>query len=158
MVSTLKLSDIISKWRDAMQASASIQNYCTAKYGQAPKIYLGINGKNPPAASDCPIIVLYPGAKSEGLELQEYTYKLTVGWTILQDAATTTGNITEYLGVAECDELGQLIYLALAELSADNPISVVNYSIEPVAYYPRFPGRMDITLKVTPVNGYNINY
>jgi hypothetical protein len=158
MVSTLKLSDIMGKWLDALKTSAAIQNYCTAKYGQAPKIYVGINGKNPPAASDCPMIVLYPGAKSEGLELQEYIYKLTVGWTILQDAATTTDNITEYLGVVECDELGQLIYLELAGLSTNNPISVVNYSIEPVAYYPRFPGRMDITLKVTPVNGYSINY
>ncbi len=158
MISTLKLSDITSKWRDALQASASIQNYCATKYNQAPKIYVGFNGKKMPADADCPLIILYPGAKSEGLELKEYTYKLTVSWIILQAAATTTGNITEYLGVAECDELGQLIYLELAGLSTDNPISAVNYSIEPVAYYPRFPGRMDITIKITPVNGYNIDY
>jgi hypothetical protein len=158
MVSTLKLSDITSKWRDALQASTSIQNYCIAKYNQAPQIYVGFNGKKMPADTDCPLIILYPGAKSEGLELKEYTYKLTVGWTILQVAATTTGNITEYSGVAECDELGQLIYLELAGLSTDNPVSAVNYSIEPVAYYPRFPGRMDITIKITPVNGYNISY
>jgi len=158
MVSTLKLSDITSKWRDALQASTSIQNYCTTKYSKTPKIYVGINGKKMPADADCPLIILYPGAKTEGLELKEYTYKLTVGWIILQAGATTTNNITEYSGVAECDELGQLIYLELAGLSADNPISAVNYSIEPVAYYPRFPGRMDITIKITPVNGYNIDY
>jgi hypothetical protein len=126
--------------------------------GDVVYIYVGINGKNPPADSDCPLIILYPGAKSEGLELEEYSYKLTVGWAIVQEASTTTDNITEYSGVAECDDLGQLIYLELAELSAENPISEVHYSIEPVAYYPRFPGRMDITLKVTPVNGYSIEY
>ena len=158
MISTLKLSDIISKWRDALQTSTTIQNYCMSKYNQRPKIYVGINGKNPPTDTECPLIILYPGAKSEGLELKEYTYKLTVGWTIFQAAATTTDNLTEYSGVAECDELGQLIYLELAGLSADNPISAVNYSIEPIAYYPRFPGRMDITIKITPVNGYSIDY
>ena len=158
MVSTLKLSDITSKWRDTLQASTSIQNYCTTKYSKTPKIYVGINGKQMPADADCPLIILYPGAKSEGPELQEYTYKLTVGWTILQAAITTTNNITEYSGARECDELGQLIYLELAGLSAKNPISAVNYSIEPVAYYPRFPGRMDITIKITPVNGYSIEY
>jgi hypothetical protein len=158
MVSTLKLSDITSKWRDALQASTSIQNYCTTKYSKAPQIYVGINGKQMPADAECPLIILYPGAKTEGLELKEYTYKLTVGWIILQSKVSKTGNITEYSGVAECDELGQLIYQELAALSADNPISAVNYSIEPVAYNPRFPGRMDITIKITPVNGCSISY
>ena len=158
MVSTLKLSDITSKWRDALQASTSIQNYCIKKYKQTPKIYVGINGKKMPADADCPLIILYPGAKTEGLELKEYSYKLTVSWIILQAGATTTDNVTEYSGVTECDELGQLIYLELAGLSTDNPISEVNYSIEPVSYYPRFPGRMDITIKITPVNGYSIDY
>lgn len=158
MISTLKLSDITSRWRNALQTSTTIQNYCSAKYNRRPKIYVGMNGKKLPADADCPLIILYPGAKSEGLELKEYSYNLTVGWTILQAGATTTDNITEYLGVAECDELGQLIYLELAGVSVDNPISAVHYSIEPVAYYPRFPGHMDITVKITPVNGYRIEY
>lgn len=158
MVPTLQLSEIISRWRDALQASAAIQNYCTAKYGKSPQIYVGINGKNPPVETDCPMIFLYPGSKSEGLELQEYTYQLTVGWKIIQAATTANGNVTEYLGVTECDGLGQLIYQELAQLTAANPISAVNYCLEPVVYYPQFPGRMDITLKITPVNGYSINY
>ncbi|QJW46920.1 hypothetical protein HA075_14495 [bacterium BFN5] len=158
MIPTLKLSDIVSKWRDALQASTSIQTFCTEKYNKLPKIFIGVNGKTLPADADCPQIILYPGAKTEGLEVQEYVYKLSVGWSILQEAATTAGNITAYLGVEECDELGQLIYLELAKLNAANPISLVNYSIEPVAYYPRFPGRIDITIKIKPVNGYSIDY
>ena len=158
MVSTLKLSDIISKWRDALQASQAIQAYCLEKYNKAPQIFVGTNGKAQPADTDYPLVVLYPGSKAEGLELPEYTYKIAVGWTIRQEAKVMSGNITEYRGVSECDDLGQLIYLELANVSPDNPISEMNYHIEPVAYYPCFPGRMDITLKITPVNGYNINY
>ena len=158
MVPTLKLSDIIGKWRNALTASESIQNYCETKFTRKPKIYVGVNGKSMPADEDCPLIILYPGSKKEGLELQEYTYTLTVGWVILQEGATTVDNVIEYSGVAECDELGQLIYQELTGLSARNPISAVDYSIEPVAYYPRFPGRMDITIKITPVNSYSIEY
>ncbi|MBP2639320.1 MAG: hypothetical protein H6Q66_271 [Firmicutes bacterium] len=158
MVPTLKLRDIVVKWRDALQASSAIQSYCTTKYSKSPKIYVGINGKSLPADTDCPIIIIYPGEKSEGLELQEYSYTLTVGWTILQSATTTTGSITEYTGATECDDLGQLIYLELAQLSTNYPVSEVKYNIEPVAYYPRFPGRMDITVKIKPVNGYSISY
>lgn len=158
MISTLKLNDIIIKWRDALHASQPIRDYCLSKYSKAPKIYVGINGKNPPSDTDCPMIILYPGRKLEGLELKEYTYTITVGWSIVQNASTTANDVTEYSGVAECDALGQLIYLELAQLSTGNPISEVKYNIEPVAYYPRFPGRMDITLKITSVNGYSIEY
>ena len=158
MIPTLNLSDITGRWRDTLQASQPIRDYCLAKYNKAPAIYVGINGKTPPADTDCPLIILYPGAKSEGLELQEYTYKLTVGWTILQAEAAASNNVKEYLGVTECDGLGQLIYQELAQIDADHPISEVHYSIEPVAYYPRFTGRMDITLKITLANGYRITY
>lgn len=158
MIPTLKLSDIISKWRDALQASQPIQNFCTTHYNKVPNIFVGTNGKILPTEDNYPLIILYPGAKSEGLELQEYTYKLTIGWTILQTAVTVTNNVTELRGIAECDALGQLIYLELAQLSPDNPISVLNYTIEPVAYFPRFPGRMEITVKIAPVNGYSINF
>ena len=158
MIPTLKLSDIINKWRDALQASQPIKDFCTTHYKKVPNIFVGINGKTPPTTENCPLIILYPGAKSEGLELQEYEYKLTVAWTIVQNAVTVTNNVTEYNGIAECDSLGQLIYLELAQLSTDNPISVSNYNIEPVAYFPRFPGRMEITIKITPVNGYSINF
>lgn len=158
MIPTLKISDIISKWRTALETSSSIQNFCTTKYNKSPKIYIGINGKNPPLDSDCPMIIIYPGTKSEGLEMMEYTYKIPISWAIVQNATTTTNDTTEYMGVSECDELGQLIYLELAELEAANPISKVYYTTEPVAYFPRFPGRMDIILKITPTNGYNIEY
>ena len=66
--------------------------------------------------------------------------------------------MTEYAGVAECDDLGQLIYMELAGLNTENPISNVRYNLDPIACYPRFPGWMDITLKITPVNGYSIQY
>ncbi len=158
MVPTLKLRDIVVKWRDALQASSAIQSYCTTKYSKTPKIYVGVNGKSLPADTDCPMIILYSGEKSEGLELQEYVYTLAVGWMIIQSATTTAGNLTEYTGVTECDDLGQLIYLELAQLNTDYPISGVKYNIEPAAYYPRFPGRMDITVKIKPVNGYSISY
>lgn len=158
MIPTLKLSDIISKWRNALQSSLAIHSYCLEKYNKAPTIQVGINGKTLLQDSACPVIILYPGAKSEGLELQEYSYKLSVGWTILQPTSTVNDNVIEYTGVTECDDLGQLIYQELVQISPDNPVSEVNYSIEPVAYYPRFHGRMDVTLKITPISGFTITY
>ncbi|WP_312516271.1 hypothetical protein [Anaerospora sp.] len=157
MVSTLKLSDVINKWRDALKASTSIRDFCMMRYNKSPKIFIGTDPKQS-ADTEYPLIILYPGAKEEGLELQEYTYKLTVKWAVLQSQTVKTGDVTEYAGVAECDELGQLIYMELAGLNTDNPVSHVRYNLDPVACYPCFPGWMDITLKITPVNGYSIQY
>lgn len=158
MVPTLNLKDIMNKWRDALNASTSIRDFCMTRYNKPPKIFIGSDPQHLSADTEYPLIILYPGAKEEGLELQEYTYKLTVKWAVLQSEVVITGDMTEYAGVAECDELGQLIYLELAGLSTDNPISNVRYNLDPVACYPRFPGWMDITLKITPVNGYSIQY
>jgi hypothetical protein len=158
MIPTLNLDAIISKWRDTLQASQPIQSFCSTKYSKSPSIFVGVNGQSPPTGSNCPMIIIYPGSKSEGLELQEFMYKITVGWTVLQNAVTVSNNVTECTGVSECDALGQLIYQELAQISTDNPISVVNYSIEPVAYFPQFPGRMDVTVKIKTVNGYSITY
>ncbi|MDR3561758.1 MAG: hypothetical protein P4N59_10035 [Negativicutes bacterium] len=158
MIPTLNLSDIIGKWRDALKASVPIQNFCSMTYGKSPSIFVGVNGQAPPAASNCPMIIIYPGSKAEGLELQEFTYHLTVGWTISQSTVTVNNNVTECTGISECNALGQLIYQELAQISTDNPIRVVNYSIEPIAYFPQFPGRMDVTVKIKTVNGYSIIY
>lgn len=158
MVPTLKLGDIIYKWRDTLQASAIIRDYCMTKYNTMPKISIGTNIKQSPANTDYPIIILCPAIKEEGMELQEFTYKLTVKWTILQEEIAVASDTTEYMGVTECDDLGQLIYLELAGLSTDNPLSSVRYNLEPIACYPHFSGWMDITLKITPVNGYSIYY
>ena len=158
MIPTLKMNDIMNKWRDALKVSASIRDFCMTRYNKTLRIFIGSNPKELPADPEYPLVILYPGTKEEGLELQEYTYQLTVKWAVLQSAVVTAGDVTEYSGITECDELGQLIYLELAGLSTDNPISSVRYNLEPVACYPRFPGWMDITLKITPVNGYSIYY
>ena len=157
MIPTLNMSDIIGKWRDALKVSQPIQNFCNSTYGKAPSIFVGVNGQ-PPSSSNCPMIIIYPGAKWEGLEQEEFRYKLPVGWSIVQTAVTVGSNVTEYNGVAECNALGQLIYAELAQISTDNPISVVNYNAEPVAYFPEFFGRMDVTVRIKAVNGYSITY
>jgi len=149
MVLKLKMRDIINKLHDTLQASNDIRDYCMAKYDTAPKIVVGTSVKRLFLNINYPQIILYPGAKQDDLKLHEYTYKLAVKWTIFQSKTFKTSDKKEYLGVTECDELGQLIYMSLPGLCKNSSINKVSYSLVPGTCYPRFPGWMDITLRIS---------
>lgn len=157
MIQTLPLSTIVQAWRDALAASAEINDYCLAHYGRIPKIFIGISRKAPPTESDCPYIVIRPGTKEEG-EIGEFTYVISVGWAIKNENQTELGSVVEQDGVFECDALGQMIYEALAEVSPSNPITRSRYEIEPIEFYPQFVGQMELEISITPAIGGSIDY
>lgn len=157
MIQTLSLSTIVRAWRDLLAANATISDYCLARYGRTPRLYVGINAKKPPTEADCPYIVIRPGVKEEG-ELEEFTYAISVGWAIKNENQTTNDNVIEQNGVYECDDLGQLIYQALAEASANSPVTRSQYEIEPIEFWPQFVGQMELETTITPAIGGSITY
>lgn len=150
MIKTLKLNDIIRSWQDALQSSTYLREFCISKYKKTPRIIDGTNVKNVLHNMEYPQIILYPGARQDGAGAKEHIYKLAIKWTILQSKSIKMGGMTSYSGVAESDELGQLIYMELASLTANSKISSVSYKLEPSICFPRFPGWMNITLKIAP--------
>lgn len=149
----------MQKWAGILVADKDLQDFCDEKYGKGPTVYIGFNEKNPPKITDCPVIIIFPGNKDEGLEQDVFTYRISVGWSIVNDTAdTSTPGIVEYMGVEEADALGQIIWSALAEASPGNPISRVYYDLEAVAWFPQIPGRMDLEIDIMPPFGGSISY
>lgn len=157
MIQTLPLSTIVRVWRDLLAENSAINDYCITHYGRTPKIFVGINAKKPPTEADCPYIVIRPGAKEEG-ELEEFRYVISVGWAVKNETQSQTGSVIEQNGVYECDDLGQLIYQALAEASANSPVTRCQYEIEPVEFWPQFVGQMELETAVTPAIGGQVSY
>lgn len=158
MIQTIKLTDIVAKWRDALAASQEIKVFCLTKYGKEPKIYVGLNRKKLPGEKDCPLIIIRPGSKVEGEDEREFTYLISVGWGIVNEAETVSGNVAQMEGVNECDQLGQLIYEALVDANPSYPISSVNYEIDPIEFFPQFVGEMQLELSITPAIGGVLSY
>lgn len=105
------------------------------------------------------MIILFPGNKDEGLEQDTFTYRASVGWSIVNETVDTSApGIVKYPGVFESDHLGQLIWGVLAEASSDNPVSRVFYDLEAVEFFPQIPGRMDLEIDITPPIGATIEY
>ncbi len=164
MIPGLLLSDIIATWRDRLRQSQRIADFCQAKYGKAPAIFVGSDPAQPPADADCPYILIRPGWKAEGIERKQYRYTVPLEWAIVNSAKTAVDGGTELDGVYECDQLGQLILDEIAQASPANPISYVRYFAnaawfgKPESTFPRFTGAMEVKLYIVPALGGSLSY
>ncbi len=146
---TLALKTIWKKWKSALKENQDIIDYCQLKYGKNHTIYTGINRKNSPKEANCPYIIIIPGSKSEGEDLAEFMYSISIGWAISNENMTDN----ELDGLGECDDLGQLILSALNSVSPNHPLSTVEYEINPIEFFPQIVGEMLLELTITPLIG-----
>lgn len=158
MVQTLQLSDIVRKMCNALRNDQALNDFCEERYGKLLTILVGVNTKQLPAKMDCPFIVISPGSKSEGVGDAEHQYKISVAWCVYNGASVTENGVTEYLGVYETDDMGQLIYKALVTLNPDNPIKHIDYSVDGMTNFPQFSGHMEATIVIPVVLGGTITY
>jgi hypothetical protein len=158
MVQTLQLSTIVRKLCNTLRNDQALNDFCKEKYGKPLTILVAMNTKQLPAKMDCPFVVISPGRKSEGTGDTEHQYTIPVAWCVYNKASTTENGITEYLGVYETDDMGQLIYEALVELNPNNPIKHIDYTVGGMTSFPQFSGHMEATIVIPIVMGGTINY
>lgn len=159
MFPSISLETIAKKWRDAIANSTAIGDFCTTNYGKVPKIYVGLDPRHKPTSSDCPYIVLGGFTKHEGLEQGTYHYAGSVGWVVYETAvASVTGQVNELQGLYHLDQLGQLIWEAIAEINPNYPLSELSYSIDMLDYVPQYAGNADIIISVPVTMGATLSY
>ncbi len=158
---TLPLYDIISVWRDTLKNSGDIRDWCMSKYSRRPKIYVGIDRKDPPDEADCPYIILVPSeiSKIEGEDQEEHSYLIPVAWAIKnEEYRMIIDDVHEAMGIGEANAFGQLIFETLAGISEDNPITRIEQAIEPVMFFPQIVGTVACELVITPTIGGELVY
>lgn len=144
----LQVTDIASKWATALENNQPLTDWCMAKYGKAPKIYIGLPIKNPPGEKECPYIIIRPGVSDEGTLKPEMLYSLSVGWAVKGTVdGTSAGRITTADGVVECDEMKPLVLDAISAAGAW-PISSAPVEIECAEFLPQVVGFAEIQLQI----------
>ncbi len=169
-ITTLQLKIMARRWRDILKNSTRIRDFCVEKYGRRPTIFVGVNGRKLPDKRHGPAIFILPGVKTEGL-IPEFAHAIAVSWFIVQEKISVdgveqpwrenvTGELIEFLGAYEADDLGQIIYEVLAEeLMDDYPITKAEYDIDTSPeYFPQWPGHMVLTTEIDPCMGEIIYY
>lgn len=155
---TLPQKQILQKWRDILVNDADIKAYCLGKYGKAPNFFVGLDVRDSPGEDICPLIVIFPGDKIEGLKQSAYNYTASVGWVILQEDFTISENLKEYHGIYEVDDIGQLILKAVMNANPDYPVTQVDFRIDLTEHQPQYAGHMDITMEISVTMGVDLVY
>lgn len=158
MFPSLKLSDIIVKWRDVLVKSQEIDDFCQNRYAKPIKIFIGLDAEHPPADQDCPYILIRLGKKMEGADKKVYRYVIPVEWGIRNNTKIEDSNLVELPGLYDSDELGQLILTVLSNAGGNCPISKVDYCKETVESFPQFVGRMEVKFYFNPALGGTLVY
>lgn len=161
VISTVPMREIHQRLAKALANNPRVIAFCTEKYGKAPRVMLGL-GRNKLKESDCPFIVVFPGQKTEGTVLGQFTYKVSVGWCIYKEAEDTKDGVLYMVGMDEVDEFGEILLSAVFEFSAWFPVCTmeasVEYSVEEYEFAPQFPGTMTVELSVTRLMGTELMY
>lgn len=158
---TVPLYSIISAWRDAIANDSDIADYCDTEFDKPLTLYVGVPKKDPANASACPYAIIIPGIKDEGVDMDEGQYAISIGWGIWNNSdPVTTGNVVEHQGIAQVDELGQLILAAIdgASTNDNHPISHVHYDLEVTKFIPQFVGEAVIEISIIPTHAGSPGY
>lgn len=133
--------------RDAVANDAAIAAWCTTNYGQAHKVYVGVDTRNPPASSNYPLVHIFPLAKSAGYELESEPHVIGVNCGIYDDDSTTTGKITEMEGVGNLEAFRKLVETALlGAVASPQRIERIEIEYETIEFFPFFLCGMEVVV------------
>lgn len=163
MIPTISINEILETFVASLAADTALNDYCQAQFSKDVSIFWGYNGQTPPAASNCPYIVIYPDQKVEGVDENIYKYTIPVDWAVANETQTTSGKVVTLVGIGQCDAMGQLILACLNAVSVDHPIVTANYRIaatktEAATLYPQIAGQMKLTINVARSIGATVSY
>ena len=141
-----RLSDLCSSWASTLATSSTIQAWAQAAYSKNLTVFLGQNVKAMVTADVCPFCVIYEGEAVEGLETEpEMTVR--VGVCVLNEDATTTGNLVSFDGLAEWHELADLIVAALSVPTAEHRVVSVSSAFNGSEFFPQWPGSLEFAVR-----------
>ena len=129
-----------------MLASAEMDAFCQDTFGKPVTVFVGYSAKKPPKAADCPYIVVLPGHKTEGPQLEDFTYTVPVGWCIAEPGT-----------VYNADAMGQIILQAIAECG-DVPVFKYDYTLDCMTFLPQILGHLSIEIEIPVTFGREITY
>ena len=103
----MDVSTLLTSIESILKDTATIQNYCTAKYAKALTIFIGNDTKNAPNIEDFPAFVLHDIKIDRTLD--RITYHIWIGIAVDNNEVTHVGNVYKYKGFVESKELKELL-------------------------------------------------
>ena len=145
----MDINNIIDISVTALIADASILNWCNTNYSNPHTIYQGIDLRNPPPATDYPVIHIFPMTKNVGYALKKKSHVIAIVCGINDDTITTATDTNEvthkkYDGIENIEDFRYLVETAITaelESNTDTPeliIDSVQIQYETIDSFPFF--------------------
>ena len=126
------------------------------------KVFVGADTREPPGAADCPLVHIFMGAKTAGMDAENLSHTFGIGVEIYDESFVEVegkDNLVEVAGIERVEQLRKLVETAVAAVIPSGTfLTVLEIEYEPVEFFPFFLAGMEITMEVpcfrawTPLN------
>lgn len=144
----MNANEILIKIRDAWLNDAPLTEWCMMTYGQAPTIFMGMDGRNPPDESLYPIIAVFSATLSGGI--QDPTMLVEVAASVVDEEIEDTPmdgfpRYRQWLGMGRVQDLLRLARTALVRASFGK-ITMMN-DAEDISIHPYYTAKDSVQIE-----------
>lgn len=92
----MNMNTLLASIRDAIAENAAIKVWTNATYGKDHKVYVGVDTRNPPPASDCPLVAVAHAGKVDGEAQETLVGRFAIALEIIDENMTAVTSTTTY--------------------------------------------------------------
>lgn len=121
-------------WRDSLRSCIALNEYCLERFGQEPRLYLGVDFRDLPGSKQAPYIALVPfGTRGGPTALQtEASVRVAVGANYSSDPERPSEREFEFTAYHEMEEdLWPIVLQALIDAGGDLAPDEVDLEMDP---------------------------
>lgn len=140
---------VLRELAQGLANDSALLAWCQSKYGTPPTVMLGVDQKRPPSPEDVPFVAFSTSESTEKGLLTQGTLFFDVIWGVVNESKEADGNLAEYVGARECDEMGELVAKALERVEPRFTAAMGDYTIDlATAWFPLWCGTLNMTLNL----------
>lgn len=133
---------------DAIAADTGIKEWCQTNYSSNHQVFENCDSRNEPGEEDCPLVILYPSAKSGGLNQDPKTLVIGVSCVVWDEGiSTSTAGVIRFDAGRNVEAFRLLVFAVIkANLPANVKLATVDTDYDTIEQFPFVSATMDILL------------
>jgi len=142
------INSILSDLGEAVAADGTIETWAQAAYSQSVTVLENCDPRNEPEQGDCPLVILYPVAKTGGLAQGVKVHVIGISCAVFDAAKPiSTQGVLRFTGGRLVEELRALVVDVIQDnIAADVHIEAVVTEYNTIEQFPFVSANMDLTL------------
>ncbi len=142
------MNTIIGDLVAAIMSDSAIDVWCRAEYGQSLTVLENCDPRNDPTQEDCPLVVVFPVAKTGGLSGNEKNHVLGVSCAVFDSAKPESiEGVLRFTGGRNVEVLrASVVEVVRDNVATDIHIEAIVTEYNTIEQFPYVSANMEITL------------